>query len=344
MNGKGKIPKNRFQAIAKKYPLYLAIAGVAVSFIFSLENYAFEKGMVNFNVMDTYIYAVEMSGKMIAYAFCASAFAAVFCEDLENKYLRYSIGRGNLKKYVLSKVIVIYVSSIITMILGTLLFIMYLRLQLPWTSDLATSSISGMYHAIRVGRQKWGLGQIGGIFFRSLIMVLITIACTILVLLPKVEWSNEWGKLLRTAATTNALSEYQSSVLIYYDIFSEYTPIELILLEILLCTLICTFVSVLMFLFSLYINKIIAVAGGLALAIALFPVLNMHPLICYKLARFVPTVWAELARIATVDHTYYWLPSLSYMVVFLLVGITIMTGLIMNKIRYMQFNWENEDI
>ncbi len=63
MNGKGKIPKNRFQAIAKKYPLYLAIAGVAVSFIFSLENYAFEKGMVNFNVMDTYIYAVEMSGK-----------------------------------------------------------------------------------------------------------------------------------------------------------------------------------------------------------------------------------------------------------------------------------------
>ena len=71
MNGKGKIPKNRFQAIAKKYSLYLAIAGVAVSFIFSLENYAFEKGMVNFNVMDTYIYAVEMSGKMIAYAFCA---------------------------------------------------------------------------------------------------------------------------------------------------------------------------------------------------------------------------------------------------------------------------------
>ena len=55
-------------------------------------------------------------------------------------------------------------------------------------------------------------------------------------------------------------------MLIYYDIFSEYTPIELILLEILLCTLICTFVGVLMFLFSLYINKIIAVAGGLALA------------------------------------------------------------------------------
>lgn len=203
-------------------------------------------------------------------------------------------------------------------------------------SDVPFMQHVNMYHAIRVGRKCWALGQIGGIFIRSIVLTVVAVICTILPLLPDIEWSNEWGKLLRTAATTNALSEYQSSVLIYYDIFSEYTPIELILLEILLCTLICTFVGVLMFLFSLYINKIIA--------IALFPVLNMHPLICYKLARFVPTVWAELARIATVDHTYYWLPSLSYMVVFLLVGITIMTGLIMHKIRYMQFNWENEDI
>lgn len=93
---KTKYLRTDFSRLFKKYPLYLAIVGVAVSFIFSLENYAFEKGMVNVNVMDTYMFAVEMSGKMIAYAFCASAFATVFCEDLENKYLRYSIGRGNL--------------------------------------------------------------------------------------------------------------------------------------------------------------------------------------------------------------------------------------------------------
>ena len=211
-------------------------------------------------------------------------------------------------------------------------------------SDVPFMQHVNMYHAIRSGRRQWGLGQIGGIFLRSLIMVLITIFCTILPLLSKIEWSNEWGKLLRTAATTNALSRYQSSVVIYYDIFSEYTPLELILLEILICTLTCTFVGVLMFFLSLYINKIIAVAGGLALAISLFPVLNMHPLIRYKLARFVPTVWAELARIATVDHTYYWLPSLTYMVLFLLVGIAIMTSFIIYKIRHVEFNWENEDM
>ena len=133
---KTKYLRTDFSRLFKKYPLYLAIVGVAVSFIFSLENYAFEKGMVNCNVMDTYMFAVEMSGKMIAYAFCASAFATVFCEDLETKYLRYSIGRGNLIKYVFSKTTVIYISSIITMVLVTFLFVVYLRLKHPWTQDL----------------------------------------------------------------------------------------------------------------------------------------------------------------------------------------------------------------
>ena len=106
---KTKYLRTDFSRLFKKYPLYLAIVGVAVSLIFSLENYAFEKGMVNVNVMDTYMFAVEMSGKMIAYAFCASAFATAFCEDLENKYL---------------------------------------RLQLPWTRDLEKPDMSGMYEIL----------------------------------------------------------------------------------------------------------------------------------------------------------------------------------------------------
>ena len=62
---KTKYLRTDFSRLFKKYPLYLAIVGVAASFIFSLENYAFEKGMVNVNVMDTYMFAVEMSSKLI---------------------------------------------------------------------------------------------------------------------------------------------------------------------------------------------------------------------------------------------------------------------------------------
>lgn len=43
---KTKYLRTDFSRLFKKYPLYLAIVGVAVSFIFSLENYAFEKAKI----------------------------------------------------------------------------------------------------------------------------------------------------------------------------------------------------------------------------------------------------------------------------------------------------------
>jgi len=211
-------------------------------------------------------------------------------------------------------------------------------------SDVPFMQHVNMYHAIRVGRKRWALGQIGGIFIRSVVLTVVAVICTILPLLPDIEWSNEWGKLLRTAATTRALTQFDSSVFIYYEIFSEFSPLQLIGLEILLCACVCTFIGVLMFLLSLFLNKIAAVAGGLALAIALFRVLNIHPMIRHKLAFFIPTIWAELARIATPDYGYYWLPSIPYMFGFLITGILCMTVIILIKVKKIEFNWENEDI
>lgn len=211
-------------------------------------------------------------------------------------------------------------------------------------SDVPFMQHVNMYHAIRVGRRHWALGQVGGIVIRSVVLTVVAAVCTILPLFPDIEWGNEWGKLLRTAAMTEALTQFDSSVFIYYEIFSEFSPLQLMGLEILLCTCICTFIGVLMFLLSLFLNRIAAVAGSLALAIALFPVLNIPAMIRHKLAFFIPTVWAELARIATPDYGYYWLPSIPYMFGFLITGILCMTAIILIKVKKIEFNWENEDI
>lgn len=58
--------KTDIRRLIKNYPIYLAIVGVAVSMWFSLEDYAFTEGMVNGNALDTYGFAVSMSGIMIA--------------------------------------------------------------------------------------------------------------------------------------------------------------------------------------------------------------------------------------------------------------------------------------
>lgn len=146
--------KTDIRRLIKNYPIYLAIVGVAVSMWFSLEDYAFTEGMVNGNALDTYGFAVSMSGIMIAYAFCAFSYATVFCEDLEYKYARYSINRGNTWKYVVSKAVVVYGASVITMVLGSLLFVASIRLKIPWTSEGLQDAffMEGMYGSLIVGK------------------------------------------------------------------------------------------------------------------------------------------------------------------------------------------------
>lgn len=211
-------------------------------------------------------------------------------------------------------------------------------------SDVPFMQHANMYQVIRTGRRRWAIGQVGGIFLRSFAAVAFTAVCTILPLLPKVELTNEWGKLLRTVAVTDAASVYGFEIPIFYEIFSEYTPLQLMVLSVMLCTFISGFLGTMMFLISLYANKVLAVAGALAVAILMFFVINAHPMNRYKLAFFVPSIWAQVAQIATPNLGYYWLPSVQYMFCFLAVGTGIMVAAILYKVKRVEFNWENDDV
>lgn len=137
----------------KSYEVYAAILGVAVTLFFSMESRELKNG----NVMFSYFYATEMSGFMIAYVFCAFPYAAALCEDLEHKYVRYQAIRGSLKRYVASKVSVIYLSSVLVMVLGSMLFVAYCRTQGPWANgeDLGPY-VNGVYERlVESGHYGW---------------------------------------------------------------------------------------------------------------------------------------------------------------------------------------------
>lgn len=116
--------------LGKSYTWYLGIAGVAFALFCSLEGRGFENGSVIF----TYVFATHLSGVLLTYLFSAVPFATVFCEDIEQKYMNYEIIRGNFKTYVRSKCVVIYVSSFLTMVIGTLIFVLLCRTQIPWVN------------------------------------------------------------------------------------------------------------------------------------------------------------------------------------------------------------------
>lgn len=73
---------------------------------------------------------------LLTLIFTTFAFGHCFCEDIEHSYIRFQVIRGNLRLYVISKVIVISLSAVFTMMMGMLLFVLVLRMNFPWI-DLA---------------------------------------------------------------------------------------------------------------------------------------------------------------------------------------------------------------
>jgi len=109
------------------FELYLAIIGTVCSLFFALENSGIQT-----SVLDTFIHTRMLSGHVLTYIFCALPYASIFCEDLEDKYIYYAVNRGKLRNYTISKVVHIYLSSVVTMVLGVLIYCLIVRIWVPW--------------------------------------------------------------------------------------------------------------------------------------------------------------------------------------------------------------------
>lgn len=75
------------------------------------------------SVLNVFIKSVWSKAFMAIFVVCAAVYAGTLVEDLETNYIRYIIIRGNLNKYVFSKVIMLFFISIIVMIIGVLFFV-----------------------------------------------------------------------------------------------------------------------------------------------------------------------------------------------------------------------------
>ncbi len=127
----------------------MAILGVAMMLLFSLESELFEIGTLITDVTSMYMDSISMSAYIVAFSFCALPFALVYTEDWEHKYIRYGWIRGGLMRFVLSKMAVIYMSALFTMTLGTMVFVLIGRIWLPWMS--VNGADGGMLDILKAG-------------------------------------------------------------------------------------------------------------------------------------------------------------------------------------------------
>lgn len=84
------------------------------------------------SVYGAYVDAIYFIPFMLAMTFCAIPFGGSVNEDVECKFLNILLLRGSTIKYVISKVIIIYISAIVTMMLGVFIFVIIIHCKVPW--------------------------------------------------------------------------------------------------------------------------------------------------------------------------------------------------------------------
>ena len=120
--------------------------------------------------------------------------------------------------------------------------VIYMNADIPFMQHI------NMYSLIRAGRKRWAINQIGGIAIRSLAAVIIAVICSLIPFTGIITWSLNWGKVMTTLALERPLDsdfymQYASTAdktimfKPYQESISSFTPVQLMLLTVAICTL-----------------------------------------------------------------------------------------------------------
>lgn len=185
------------------------------------------------------------------------------------------------------------------------------------------------FEIIRSGKLRWIVGKEIYILFVSFIYSISIFLLSVVLLMPRVSMTFEWGKVISTLSQTNAGEEFYSSYLLLdHHIIQRFNPIEACGFSVILTTIVC-FISGQCDLFiNLFFHKIPGAVGGITIALLPFFQRNFSNL--YRMSFFSPASWMDLSLWKTKIVLSY--PSTTYMATYL--ALCILGLSIANTIRF----------
>lgn len=171
------------------------------------------------------------------------------------------------------------------------------------------------------------------IWLLSLVYAAILSLLPVLLMIPHLEWTAEWGKVLGTLAQTNALG-----IRLNYTIMAHYTPAAAMLLTLAAVWLNTVLIGMINFTLNLLVKKGIGAAVSVAA--------GLSPLLIVRLARFdlgyyfAPPLWMDLSNYRWQGYGYG--PSFAYVYGVLLGCIGVCTILSLAGIRRKDLNFTEE--
>lgn len=162
------------------------------------------------------------------------------------------------------------------------------------------------YIAIRSGRKKWCQGQQAYIGIASAIYVIFIVMSTVIVMIPNISFEWGWGKVINTFAQTGTAAQKGIMIPFDFNIVQNYSPILIMMLQLLLCWLEFVTIGNLMFLLNILSSR--ATGAVVATGLVFFQIFAES--IAVSWTYFSPTSWMSLSFISI--NGIGERPSLSY--------------------------------
>lgn len=197
-----------------------------------------------------------------------------------------------------------------------------------------------LYVIIRQGRIRWMLGKVLRIWLTALLLPCLEFLASLLVVVPRLDLTAGWGKVLHSLAVTDAASKYGVKVQIDYRMLSGFSPGRAMLEDMGLMILVTAFIGMWMLLTSLRFGKMIAVVSATAFAVLPVAAANVHlelPLIVFA----SPFSW--LNRMLLEEAYRVSSPSFGMAVTILFVYAVVSAVGAVLAIRRTEFQWTKED-
>lgn len=202
---------------------------------------------------------------------------------------------------------------------------------------------NGMYQMIRQGKYKWLLSQLGSIILSGFSFTAVLFFTGWIRMLPHMDWTLSWGRMMKTLAVTNAASQLNVTFVLKPSFMQSMEAWQAGLLAFMLDSFVFILIGFLLLAIGLLCNRMTALIFTGILAIVPFVTNSWNLSRHLMINLFSPVSWLQTGLFYTENMTYAEMPPVLWIWGMLAVYLALAVVLALLAAKRNHFQWNGEE-
>lgn len=200
-----------------------------------------------------------------------------------------------------------------------------------------------MYQMIRQGKYKWLLSQLGSIILSGFSFTAVLFFTGWIRMLPHMDWTLSWGRMMKTLAVTNAASQLNVTFVLKPSFMQSMEAWQAGLLAFMLDSFVFILIGFLLLAIGLLCNRMTALIFTGILAIVPFVTNSWNLSRHLMINLFCPVSWLQTGLFYTENMTYAEMPPVLWIWGMLAVYLALAVVLALLAAKRNHFQWNGEE-